>query len=67
MGNKVMEREWPVPRLWMVSFWNKSNPLGGVRRMPGDCGVREGCPRCAGSLHKEEPWEETEARLPTTE
>lgn len=39
MGNKVMELEWPVPRLWMVSFWNKSNPLGGVRRMPGDCGV----------------------------
>lgn len=37
MGNKVMEPEWPLYRLWAVSFQNKGGPLGDFRRMPGDC------------------------------
>ena len=65
VGNKVIELKWPEHRSWVVYFWNKSNSLGGFRRMPGDWSLGR-MPWCAGPLAKEEPWEETEARLPTT-
>lgn len=64
MGSELTELEWLIHSLRGVSFHqNKSNPLGGFRRMPGDLSIWEGCPLCAGRPAKEEPWEETEAGL----
>lgn len=45
------------------SLWNRSNPQGDFRGMPGDCKVWEGRLLCEGLPAKEESWEETEAEL----